>query len=368
MENNHDIDKTFNEASKNSEEPATFPGFDKVWNAVEEKLDKKQDKKKAFPMWIPYGMAASLLIGSGIFYFSDKKEDRKAAQPVIARNIVESQKNTAAVVPEHIRKLDSMVKSNIQDETLPALSEKIAYENVPKLYTPPLSSPVYEMTVPAFQADAVPAAKEKPMDTVARQNLEEVITMGIRKEKASMVNAMASSAKKKASDFNAVADTAEVLYPNSTFNLNEKDKEPEILAYNKEYVNRNKAVASASVLGNKVGSKMDFNTISGVNSGLRINSVSGAKGSGNVNISIRGNAGSGANPLVIINGVPADIEVFKKLNPEKIQSVQIFKGEKAVPVFGARASNGMIVVETKDISRKEKKKLKKLLDDHLLKK
>lgn len=368
MENNHDIDKTFNEASKNSEEPLTFPGFDKVWNAVEEKLDKKQGKKKAFLTWMPYGIAASLLIASGIFYFSGEKENRKAAQPVIARNMTDSQKNTAAVVPEHIRKLDSMVKSNRQNEALTVLPGKIAYENVPKIYTPPLSSPVYKSEVPALQPDAVPGALEKPMDTEARQNLEEVIAMGIKKEKTSMVEPLASSVKKKASDLNAVADTAEVLYPNSAFNLNEKEAEPEILAYSKGHMNRSKAIASGSGIGNKMGNKMDLNTIAGAAPGLRINSVSGSQGSGNVRISVRGNAGSGTYPLVVINGVPADIEVFKKLDPEKIQSVQIFKGEKAVPIFGSRASNGIIVVETKDISRQEKKQLKKLFDDHLLKK
>jgi hypothetical protein len=45
MENNS-IDKTFNEASKTLEEPATFPGFDKVWAKVEEKLDKRRKRVK----------------------------------------------------------------------------------------------------------------------------------------------------------------------------------------------------------------------------------------------------------------------------------------------------------------------------------
>ncbi len=197
MENNHDIDKTFSEASKNSEEPATFPGFDKVWDTIEEKLDKKQDRKKIFPGWIPYGIAASLIIGSGIFYFTDKNEDIDTIQPVIAGNIIDSQKNTVASVPEHIQKLDSMVKSNIHRKTLMEPSGKIAYENVPKLYAPHLSSPVYELTTPASHTEAAPVAEEKPMDTAARQNLEEVIAMGIKKEKASMVNAVASSAKKR---------------------------------------------------------------------------------------------------------------------------------------------------------------------------
>lgn len=60
MENNHDIDKKFNEASHSLEEPTTFPGFDKVWAKVEEKLDKKEDKKR---IWLQYGIAASLIIG-----------------------------------------------------------------------------------------------------------------------------------------------------------------------------------------------------------------------------------------------------------------------------------------------------------------
>ncbi len=133
-------------------------------------------------------------------------------------------------------------------------------------------------------------------------------------------------------------------------------------------MNRNKAVAQGFGLGNKIGGKMDLNTIAGAAPGLRVNPVSGAQGSGNMSISIRGNANSGIYPMVIINGVPSDIEVLKKLDPKKIQSVRSFNGEKAVPVFGARAANGIIIVETKDISRKEKKKLKKLLDDHLLRK
>lgn len=88
MENNHDIDKTFNEASQSLEEPATFPGFDKVWAKVEEKLDTHQAKKQnRIPAWFPYGIAASFLIASGIFYFTSTSEDEKIGQLVIAKNI-----------------------------------------------------------------------------------------------------------------------------------------------------------------------------------------------------------------------------------------------------------------------------------------
>lgn len=361
MENNHDIDKTFNEASKTLEEPATFPGFDKVWNTVEEKLDKKQDKKKNIPAWIPYGIAASLLIGSGIFYFNDQKENKNTSRPVIAQRAIHDQKDTSSEVPEHILKLDSIVKSNMQKDILPTTAAKIAYEKVPELY----NSPLYEMNAQA--SDAASVSEKNRMDTVKRQNLEEVITMGIRKERSSMVNAVASSVKIKQSDLNKAADTAEVIYPNSVLSFNEKDKEPEILAYNKEYANKHRAIAPGSGFENKLGSKLDANILKGSVSGLNISSgLGGVPASEKARISIRGTANSEAHPLIIINGMYSDSEFFKKLDPNKIESVQVFKGEKAVHVFGNRAVNGVIVVITKDISRKDRKNLRKLLSNGLL--
>ncbi|MCJ8155322.1 TonB-dependent receptor plug domain-containing protein [Chryseobacterium sp. SSA4.19] len=365
MENNHDIDKTFSEASKTLEEPATFPGFDKVWNIIEEKLDKKKDKKKSIPAWIPYGVAASLLIASGIFYFTDKKESNGAVHPVITQNRTHYQKSTAPALPEHILKLDSMVKSNVQKETRQAASTEIAYEKVPELYASPLSSPIHEMSVPA--SGAAPVAEKNMMDTVKRQNLEEVIAMGVRKERASMVNTVASSAKKKISDINGVADTAEVIYPGSASSFGQKEKEPEILAYNKEYANKHKAVASGSGFDNKLANKPDVNTLKGYVSGLNVSSGSeGVPVSGRTGISVRGKANTETHPLIVINGVYSDTGLFKKLDPKKIESVQVFKGDKAVSVFGSRAVNGVIFVVTKDISRTEKRKLKKLLSNDLL--
>ncbi|MGO4710918.1 VWA domain-containing protein, partial [Chryseobacterium sp. 2TAF14] len=105
MENNHDIDKKFNEASQSLEEPATFPDFDKVWAKVEEKLNKKDDKKKIIPIWFPYGIAASLIIGLGAFYFINKN-DGSEIKPAIAQN------ETSPKVNSNIQVIDSTVKSN----------------------------------------------------------------------------------------------------------------------------------------------------------------------------------------------------------------------------------------------------------------
>jgi hypothetical protein len=373
MENNN-IDKTFNEASKTLEEPATFPGFDKVWANVEERLDKKEEKKsRIIPMWLPYGIAASLLIGSGIFYFTNKKENAEITKPVLAQNTVIPQKNTATVVPEHIQKVDSMVKANIQNDILPLPPTAIAYQSASSVYiAPPLSSPVYEMAAPqeVSHEDAAPALSDKIGDTLRMKNIEEVIAMGIKKEKSSMVNALASSTRKKMSDLNAVADTAEVAYPNSPFDLKEQTQEPSILAYNKGYLKTNQPVAINSGYGNRIGSKTEVNTILRGISGVNINSISGTPGSGKVDISIscQGSLMPNTNPLYIINGISSNAEAFKNLDPKKIVAMRVFKGEKAVALFGNKAVNGAILIETKDISKKEKRELKKLLKDDVPKK
>ncbi|MFC3158615.1 hypothetical protein ACFOEQ_08765 [Chryseobacterium arachidis] len=84
-------------------------------------------------MWFPYGIAASLLIGSGIFYFTNKNDSGAVTKSVIAQNVV-SQKHIEIAVPEHIQKIDSTVKVNIQNEILPPSPGIIAYEPIAPKY------------------------------------------------------------------------------------------------------------------------------------------------------------------------------------------------------------------------------------------
>ncbi|OVE61629.1 TonB-dependent receptor plug domain-containing protein [Chryseobacterium mucoviscidosis] len=374
MENNS-IDKTFNEASKTLEEPATFPGFDKVWAKVEEKLDKKEEKKsKIVPIWFPYGIAASLLIGSAIFYFSGKKENAEVTQQVIAKNIISENKPSAAI-SEHVQKADSIIKVNIQKETLPPVT--IAAEAPPVAIQAPF--PVVSSTPlasPARSEEPVVLERENKIieDAPKNQNIEEVIAMGIKKEKASMVNSLAasSSEKKRLTDLNAVADTAEAVYSTNPYDLKESSQEPEILAYNKGYLKAKQPIAgNYQGLANRIGNKEAINSIRGAASGVNINSISGRQGSGKVDISISCEGSSKANnsPLFVINGKATDSELFKRIDPKKIESIRVFKADTATALFGNQAVNGAVLVETKDISRKEKRMLKRLLKkEKLLKK
>lgn len=66
MENQDKIFEQFKDASKKAE-TKDFPAMEKVWNRVEEKLDKKDDKKK-IALWKKIGIAASLLLFFSLGY------------------------------------------------------------------------------------------------------------------------------------------------------------------------------------------------------------------------------------------------------------------------------------------------------------
>lgn len=66
MENQDKIFEQFKDASKKAE-TKDFPAMEKVWNRVEEKLDKKEDKK-TIALWKKIGIAASLLLFFSLGY------------------------------------------------------------------------------------------------------------------------------------------------------------------------------------------------------------------------------------------------------------------------------------------------------------
>jgi len=67
-------------------------------------------------------------------------------------------------------------------------------------------------------------------------------------------------------------------------------------------------------------------------------------------ILIRGvNTLGNTNPLYIIDGVPTTrYEDFANLNTNAIASIQVLKDASAASIYGSRASNGVIIVTTKD--------------------
>lgn len=358
MENNHDIDKKFNEASQSLEEPATFPGFDKVWAKVEEKLDKKEDKKRIVPIWFPYGIAASLIIGLRAFYFIDKNDVSEINKPKIAQNTVSPKVNS------EVQAIDSTVKSNIEKE-INGLKENpnpkiLAYEDAKVFGNTDIKiglvlkeksiisrnesnnfSPIeINNIVPQVSVDS--GYKEK--------NIEEVVVLGYSK----------TQLRHKSSSTIVKAQQIENR-PNQGF-LNSLQGQVSGVAVN----TASRTPGSAKIDYNNIRNEYKQNnniskTLIGTTLGFDIETGEGAPGSSK-SIVIRGSGSLNATdqPLYVVNGVPQKGNIIQKLDPKSIKSVEVLKDASATAIYGNRGSNGVIIIKTKKLSRKERKALKQI--------
>lgn len=88
--------------------------------------------------------------------------------------------------------------------------------------------------------------------------------------------------------------------------------------------------------------------LAGLVPGLTAVQSSGQPGADNAVLRIRGigTLGSGAknNPLILIDGVPDDIN---GLDPNDIETISVLKDASAAAIYGSRAANGVILVTTK---------------------
>ncbi|WP_143883585.1 T9SS type A sorting domain-containing protein [Chryseobacterium binzhouense] len=320
MENNHDIDKKFNKASQSLEEPVTFQGFDKVWAKVEEKLDKKEDKKRILPIWFPYGIAASLIIGLGAFYFINKNDVSEIEKPAIVQNTVSPKTNS------NVQTIDSTVKSNIEKEIDAQKQvqnpEILAYEDV--------NITNFDKGLKLIEKGLITTSESKYI---------------------------------KPAEIN-------LIFPQVPVDSGFKEKNIEevlVLGYSKT-ATKSSSVSSSAGSGNLIASNSPsagfLNSISGAAPGVSISSSSGTPGSSKNAILIRGAASikEHSEPLYVINGEIASGEKFKKLKPENIKEVSIIKDATATSIYGSRATNGVIVISTKDALKSKNKKFNKFLN------
>lgn len=77
--------------------------------------------------------------------------------------------------------------------------------------------------------------------------------------------------------------------------------------------------------------------------------ASGTPSGAATSVNIRGvNTLGNTNPLYVIDGVPTtDPNIFQFMDPNSIESVQVLKDASASSIYGSRASNGVIIVTTK---------------------
>lgn len=85
--------------------------------------------------------------------------------------------------------------------------------------------------------------------------------------------------------------------------------------------------------------------------GLNIVTAGGAPGA-SANVTVRGGASitQGTSPLYIVDGFQLD-GALDVINPNDIESIDVLKGASAIAIYGARGSNGIIVIKTKSGKR-----------------
>ena len=98
MENQDKIFDKIKNASQKAEEK-DFPAFEKVWMRVEEKLDKKEDKK-AIALWKKLAVAASLLLFFSLGYQFLKPESKIIAPNGTKENSVVIQEKQDTITTE----------------------------------------------------------------------------------------------------------------------------------------------------------------------------------------------------------------------------------------------------------------------------
>ncbi|GJM34293.1 MAG: SusC/RagA family TonB-linked outer membrane protein [Saprospiraceae bacterium] len=115
---------------------------------------------------------------------------------------------------------------------------------------------------------------------------------------------------------------------------------------------RTTLTTSVSKLDDRVLDNIPFSNaasaLQGTVSGLRVQTTTGQPGSA-PSVILRGgtsiNDPNGASPLYIIDGVIRDN--INDLNPNDIESLQVLKDAASTSIYGARGSNGVIIVTTK---------------------
>ena len=317
MENfNKNIDQLFSDESKKAEENTTFPSFEKVWEKVENRLDKVENttKKRIIPIWLPYSIAASLVFTFGIMYFFNQKETISNHSNIASNGsneLIDNQNFKNNLDSAKIAKLDQSIKQNIKESHLNETSKN---DNIVKT----------KISLPQALADH------------SISNQENV---------SSYSNAEADKAKEI-----AVNDDNQIMLAKaapSPVVENTTSLESEGIIETKKY--KSAEVSRMSLNNQKTSEQLTAMAEQSSFSDYVVNNDEDFKIS-------RKHA---SEPLYIVDGYVADAKFLKNYNKRKITSLNIVEGDNAKKLYGNLAKKGVVVITTKGLNSQEEEYLKK---------
>lgn len=306
MENQDKIYEQFKQASEHIEQKE-FPSMDKVWNRVEEKLDKKVLTKQN-NLWKKIAIAASVLLFVTLTYQIFKPEPPIAPKHEVV--ILESVPPAPQIIPEN-----AVVDAQNANPIIKKDADAILQNQLEK-------TPV---------AVAEESVKSDEIHKDADQELE---TDMVFKSKKASPSVSRPGRFQKGRAFDAIGVRREVS-ESAAF---ETDKKSE-----------------AKVVGNAQAPLVivDGKAVTGKDA-LEINTVK--EGIAKVDPKDEKEVVVLKEPLYIINGHyyteedlfgPNPTSPYAPLNQQEIETIVVFQGEKAIANYGKKGEKGVVVITTK---------------------
>ena len=317
MENfNKNIDQLFSDESKKAEENTTFPSFEKVWEKVENRLDKVENttKKRIIPIWLPYSIAASLVFTFGIMYFFNQKETISNYSNIASNGsdeLIDNQNFKNNLDSAKIAKLDQSIKQNIKESHL---EENLKKDNIVEV----------KLSLPQVLADH---------SILNQENVSSYNNAEADKTKEIAVNDDNQIMLAKAAPSPVVENTTSL--------------ESEGIIETKKY--KSAEVSRMSLNNQKTSEQLTAMAEQSSFSDYVVNNDEDFKIS-------RKHA---SEPLYIVDGYVADAKFLKNYNKRKITSLNIVEGDNAKKLYGNLAKKGVVVITTKGLNSQEEEYLKK---------
>lgn len=404
MDNQDKIFEKIKNASQKAEEK-DFPAFEKVWMRVEEKLDKKEDKK-AIVLWKKMAVAASLLLFFSLVYQFLKTDSKTIAPNGTKENNIVIQKkqdtNTTEKTSKNIKPdAEVILKKQIEKpivivETSTHINSDINQLSSVKTDEVELNENK-EATISTVKVEAIALEENKAKAKITStydaitKTISGIVTDEINLPLPGATVLVKGTTRGTTTnhngEFSIQAEKRDILvyqyigYKTAEAFVRESDKMNMKLSNDSMALNEVVVVGYASkpkksdltgsvamISSNGLRKEKSANVsqaLQGKVAGVQIESKS--KNSAPI-VAIRRNTSitQGNEPLYIIDGVPVNAHALSQVNPNEIKDVNVLKDAASTAIYGSRASNGVIIVNTKkgihqNISKKElERKLKKL--------
>ena len=422
MENQDKIFDKIKSAAQNAENNE-FSSFDKVWSRVEEKLDKKEDKK-VIVLWKKIAVAASLLLFFSLGYQFLKNDPKIVSPNVKSTNdvviTVEKKSDSVTSIPKEDNAIATQEKSPLIKKDADVILENqiknqqtVAFADDAKKESSTSKKDAVYKEKAAIQSDEV-AVEDQAMQNSSRNSVsesnavvasapknryEEAKMTSVYDEKLKTIIGVVSDDSGPLPGANVVvkgtnrgiqtdfdgkfsikADKGEQLAisyigfneqvatigdaKTMNFKLNSDNvalDEVVVTAFGIKKTPRELAYASQNVKSKELVQDDIKTAVKGFNG-----KVSGIKIT-NEKIEHDTQMDSKYDPIVVINESILNKKILDKINPNSIESVNILKDSVSTKLYGERGKNGVIILKLKKLTKIERKKINQLIEENTIK-